>query len=150
MKKLLSLLLLAALTLMLCSCGSHKADCQVISAEFVDNIPTNGVMVNFEGKAIFKIVFNAELAEAFDGNGAKDDDFRKAMFSKINEGCKLSYADGEGEQVWGYWPEKASKYAANKMTLFYTVPEGTELQTLTFTMDGSVLGDGVYRFSYNP
>ena len=36
------------------------------------------------------------------------------------------------------------------MTLFYTVPEGTEASALTFTLDGSVLGDAAYQFSYNP
>ena len=150
MKKPIALILIVTLVLILCGCGSHKADCKVVSAEFVDNVPNNGVMITFEGKSIFKIVFNATLAEAFTGDGAKGDDFRKAMYSHIYAGCKLLYDGGEGEQVWGYWPKKASQYAATEMTLFYTVPEGTDASALTFKLDGGVLGDAEYQFSYNP
>ena len=151
MKKLIAMILVLALAFVLAGCGAHKAECKVISAEFVDAVPMNGgVQVNYEGKSIFKIVFSATLAEAFTADGAKDDEFRKAMFSHINDGCKLTYDGGEGEQVWGYWPEKASRYAATKMTLFYTVPEGTEMSALTFTLDGSALGDAEYQFSHNP
>ena len=150
MKKLITLILIATLALTLCACGPKKADCKVASAEFVDNIPMNGIMVDYEGQSIFKIVFSATLAEGFDADGAKGDDFRKAMYQHINDGCKLTYDGGAGEQVWGYWPEKASKNAANSMTLFYLVPEGTEAASLTFTLDGSVLGDSEYQFTYNP
>ncbi len=151
MKKLIVTLLVFALALVLVGCGSHKAECRVISAEFVDAVPMNGgVQVNYEGKSIFKIVFTAALAEGFTADGAKGDDFRKAMYSRINDGCRLTFDGGEGEQVWGYWPEKASQYSATKMTLFYTVREGTEASALTFALDGSALGDAAYQFSYNP
>ena len=151
MKKLITLMLIFALALALGGCGSHKAECKITSAEFVDAVPMNGgVQVNYEGKSIFKIVFTATLAEGFTADGAKGDDFRKAMYSRINGGCKLTFDGGEGEQVWGYWPEKASQYSATKMTLFYTVPEGTRASALTFALDGSVLGDAEYQFSYNP
>ena len=151
MKKLIALIFVLALAFVLAGCGPHKAECKVISAEFVDAIPMNGgVRVNYEGKSIFKIVFTATLAEGFTADGAKGDDFRKAMYSRINDGCKLTFDGGEGEQVWGYWPEKASQYSATKMTLFYTVPEGTEASALTFTLDGSALGDREYQFTYNP
>ena len=151
MKKLIALILVLALALVLAGCGPHKAECKVISAEFVDAVPMNGgVQVNYEGKSIFKIVFTATLAEGFTADGAKGDDFRKAMYSRINDGCKLTFDGGEGEQVWGYWPEKASQYSATKMTLFYTVPEGTDASALTFTLDGSALSDAAYQFSYNP
>ena len=151
MKKLIVFTLVLALSLVLCGCGSHKAECKIISAEFVDAVPMNGgIQVDYEGKSIFKIVFTATLAETFTGDGAKGDDFRKAMYSHINGGCKLTFDGGEGEQVWGYWPEKASQYSATQMTLFYTVPEGTEASALTFTLDGGVLGDAEYQFSYNP
>ena len=146
---LISVLLMAVL--MLNGCGAHKAECKVISAEFVDAVPMNGgIQVNYEGKSIFKIVFTATLAEGFTADGAKGDDFRKAMYSRIDDGCKLTFDGGVGEQVWGYWPDKATQYSAKQMTLFYTVPEGTEASALTFTLDGSVLGDAGYRFSYNP
>lgn len=36
------------------------------------------------------------------------------------------------------------------MTLFYTVPEGTEASALTFMRDGGVLGDAEYQYVYNP
>lgn len=151
MKKLIAMIFVLALALVLAGCGPHKAECKVISAEFVDAIPMNGgVRVNYEGKSIFKIVFTATLAEGFTADGSKGDDFRKAMYSHINAGCKLTFDGGEGEQVWGYWPEKASQYSATQMTLFYTVPEGTEASALTFTLDGGVLGDAEYQFSYNP
>ena len=151
MKKLIAMILVFALAFVLVGCGAHKAECKVISAEFVDAVPMNGgVQVNYEGKSIFKIQFSATLAEAFSADGAKGDDFRKAMYSRINDGCKLTFDGGEGEQVWGYWPDKATQYSAKQMTLFYTVPEGTEASALTFTLDGSVLGDAGYRFSYNP
>ena len=150
MKKLIALILIATLALTLCACGPKKADCKVISAEFVDHVPINGVMVDYEGLSIFKIVFSATLAEAFTADGAKGDDFRKAMYSHIIDGCKLTYDGGDAEQVWGYWPEKASKNAADKLTLFYVVPEGTEAASLAFTLDGSVLGDAEYQFTYNP
>ena len=151
MKKLIALIFVLALAFVLAGCGPHKAECKVISAEFVDAVPMNGgVRVNYEGKSIFKIVFTATLAEGFTADGAKGDDFRKAMYSRINDGCKLTFDGGEGEQVWGYWPEKASRYSATKMTLFYTVPEGAEASALTFTLDGSALGDAEYRFTYNP
>ena len=151
MKKLIVLTLVFALALVLCGCGPHKAECKVISAEFVDAVPMNGgVQVNYEGKSIFKIVFTATLAEGFTADGAKGDDFRKAMYSRINDGCKLTIDGGEGEQVWGYWPEKASQYSATKMTLFYTVPEGTDASALTFALDGSALGDAEYQFTYHP
>ena len=151
MKKHIALILVLALALVLVGCGVHKAECKVISAEFVDAVPMNGgVQVNYEGKSIFQIVFTATLAEAFTADGAKGDDFRKAMYSRINDGCKLTFDGGEGEQVWGYWPEKASQYSATKMTLFYTVPEGTDASALTFTLEGSALGDAAYQFSYNP
>ena len=151
MKKLIALIFVLALAFVLAGCGPHKAECKVISAEFVDAVPMNGgVRVNYEGKSIFKIVFTATLAEGFTADGAKGDDFRKAMYSRINDGCRLTFDGGEGEQVWGYWPEKASQYSATKMTLFYTVPEGTEASALTFTLDGGVLGDAEYQFSYNP
>ena len=151
MKKLIALIFVLALAFVLAGCGPHKAECKVISAEFVDAVPMNGgVRVNYEGKSIFKIVFTATLAEGFTADGAKGDDFRKAMYSRINDGCKLTFDGGEGEQVWGYWPEKASQYSATKMTLFYTVPEGAEASALTFTLDGSALGDAEYRFTYNP
>ena len=66
MKKLIVFTLVLALSLVLCGCGAHKADCKVISAEFVDAVPMNGgVRVNYEGKSIFKIVFTATLAEGF-------------------------------------------------------------------------------------
>ena len=151
MKKRIVLILVLALTLVLCGCGSHKAECRIVSAEFVDTIPMNGgIQVNYEGKSVFKVQFSATLAEAFSADGAKGDDFRKAMYSHINDGCKLTFDGGEGEQVWGYWPEKASKYSATQMTLFFTVPEGTQASALTFTLDGSALGDAEYQFSYNP
>ena len=151
MKKLIAMIFVLALALVLAGCGPHKAECKVISAEFVDAVPMNGgVQVNYEGKSIFKIVLTATLAEGFTADGAKGDDFRKAMYSRINDGCKLTFDGGECEQVWGYWPEKASQYSATKMTLFYTVPEGTEASALTFTLDGGVLGDAEYQFSYNP
>ena len=44
------------------------------------------------------------------------------MYSRISDGCKLTFDGGEGEQVWDYWPKKATQYAADTMTLFYTVP----------------------------
>ena len=151
MKKRIALILLAAMALVLVGCGAHKADCKVISAESVDAVPMNGgIQVNYEGKDIYKVVFSVTLAEPFTADGAKGDDFRKAMYSRINNGCKLAFDGGEAEQVWGYWPEKASQYSAARMTLFYTVPEGTEASALTFTLDGSVLGDEEYKFSYNP
>ena len=151
MKKLIAMILVLALAFVLAGCGAHKAECKVISAEFVDAVPMNGgVQVNYEGKSIFKIVFSATLAEGFTADGAKGDDFRKAMYSRIDDGCKLTFDGGVGEQVWGYWPDKATQYSAKQMTLFYTVPEGTEASALTFTLDGSVLGDAEYRFSYNP
>ncbi|MBQ6324618.1 MAG: hypothetical protein IJI26_00955 [Clostridia bacterium] len=149
MKKLIVLILIAATALALCGCGAHKAECKVVSAEFVENVPMNGIWVDYEGKDIYKIVFSATLAEPFDGDGAKGDDFRKAMYSRIKDGCKLTFDGGAGEQVWGYWPEKASKHAATKMTLFYIVPDGTEMSALIFTLDGSVLGDAGYQFSYS-
>ena len=151
MKKLIAMILVLALAFVLAGCGAHKAECKVISAEFVDAVPMYGsVQVNYEGKSIFKIVFTATLADGFTADGAKGDDFRKAMYSRISDGCKLTFDGGEGEQVWGYWPKKATQYAADTMTLFYTVPEGTEASALTFTLDGSVLGDAAYQFSYNP
>ena len=153
-RKVFRVLLIAALIVAvaaLCGCGSHKAECRILSAEFVDTIPMNGgIQVKYEGKSIFKVQFSATLAEAFSADGAKGDDFRKAVYSHINDGCKLTFDGGEGEQVWGYWPEKASQYSATQMTLFYTVPEGTEASALTFTLDGSVLGDAEYLFSCNP
>ena len=150
MKRPIVISLILALTLVLAGCGAHKAGCKVESVEFVDAVPMNGgIQVNYEGKSIFKIVFTATLAEAFTADGAKGDDFRKAMYSRINDGCKLTFDGGEGEQVWGYWPEKASQYSATKMTLFYTVPEGAEASALTFTLDGGALGDAEYQFSYN-
>ena len=151
MKKRIALVLLAILALVLFGCGSHKAGCNIISAEFVDAVPMNGgIQVNYEGKSIYKIQFSVTLAEAFTADGAKGDDFRKAMYSHINDGCKLTFDGGEGEQVWGYWPEKATQYSATRMTLFYTVPEGTEASDLSFTLDGSVLGDAEYQFSQKP
>ena len=85
MKKLITLILVLALLLVLGGCGSHKAECKVISAEFVDAVPMNGgIQVNYEGKSIFKIVLTATLAEGFTADGAKGDDFRKAMYSRIN------------------------------------------------------------------
>ncbi|MBQ2929689.1 MAG: hypothetical protein IJD99_05680 [Clostridia bacterium] len=82
--------------------------------------------------------------------GAKGDDFRKAMYSRISDGCKLTFDGGEGEQVWGYWPQKATQYAADTMTLFYTVPEGTEASALTFTLNNNILNNTKYQFNYNP
>ena len=151
MKKHIALILVLALALVLVGCGVHKAECKVISAEFVDVVPMYGsVQVNYEGKSIFKIVFTATLSEGFTADGAKGDDFRKAMYSRIDDGCKLTFDGGVGEQVWGYWPDKATQYSAKQMTLFYTVPEGTEASALTFTLDGSVLGDAEYQFSQKP
>jgi len=151
MEKLIAMILVLELAFVLAACGAHKAECKVISAEFVDVVPMYGsVQVNYEGKSIFKIVFTATLADGFTADGSKGDDFRKAMYSHINDGCKLTYDGGAGDQVWGYWPEKAGQYDANTMTLFYTVPEGTEASALTFTLDGGVLGDAEYQFSYNP
>ena len=151
MKKLIALIFVLALAFVLAGCGPHKAECKVISAEFVDAVPMNGgVRVNYEGKSIFKIVFTATLSEGFTADDAKGDDFRKAMYSRINDGCRLTFDGGEGEQVWGYWPEKASQYSATKMPLFYTVPEGTDASALTFALDGSALGDAEYQFTYHP
>lgn len=82
--------------------------------------------------------------------GAKGDDFRKAMYSRISDGCKLTFDGGAGDQVWGYWPKKATQYAADTMTLFYTVPEGTEASTLTFTLNNNILNNTKYQFNYNP
>ena len=51
MKKPIIMILVLALVLALCGCGAHKADCKVISAEFVDAVPMNGgIQVNYEGK----------------------------------------------------------------------------------------------------
>ena len=83
-------------------------------------------------------------------DGAKGDDFRKAMYSRISDGCKLTFDGGAGYQVWGYWPKKATQYAADTMTLFYTVPEGTEASTLTFTLNNNILNNTKYQFNYNP
>ena len=127
------------------------AECAGLTPDRHHPPETDGTEVISEGKrSRFKIVFTATLAEGFTADGAKGDDFRKAMYSRINDGCKLTFDGGEGEQVWGYWPEKASQYSATKMTLFYTVPEGTEASALTFALDGSALGDAAYQFSYNP
>ena len=36
------------------------------------------------------------------------------------------------------------------MTLFYTVPGGTEASTLTFTLNNNILNNTKYQFNYNP
>lgn len=150
MKKLLVLILLAATLLTLCACGEKKAECKIVSADFAENIPVDGVFYTFEEYDIFKIVFSATFAEKFDGDGAKGDDFRKAMYAHLKDGCKLT-CDGEAAKLeYGYWPKKASGNSATEMTLFYTVPKGAQASSLEFTFDGAVLGDAGYQFSYKP
>ena len=54
MKKLIAMILVLALAFVLAGCGAHKAECKVISAEFVDAVSMyGGVQVNYEGKSIF-------------------------------------------------------------------------------------------------
>lgn len=143
-------LLLAALAVSLCACGEHKANVEIVSADFAESIPTGGVTYTFEEYDIYKIVLNASLAEKFDGGGAKGDDFRDAMYDHIRDGCALTVEGGESNLTWGYWPEKATAYSATQMTLFYTVTKGTPASAITFTVDGAALGDGEYQFTYTP
>ena len=121
---------------------ASKLGCKIDKAKF------QGLygQVNYEGKSIFKIVFTATLAEGFTADGAKGDDFRKAMYSRINEGCKLTFDGGEGEQVWGYWPEKASQYSAARMTLFYTVLITPDNKRITVP-NGSLMNSNVVDYS---
>ena len=151
-RRIVLALLLAAAVFALSGCGTNKAGCEIISAGFTENIPAGNLFYTFEEFDIYKIVFNATLAEKFTAEGASagSDDFRKAIYKHISDGCALEVEGGESKLQWGYWPEKASENSARKMTLFYTVPKGTPASALTFTLDGSVLGDSEYHFVYKP
>ena len=149
-KKVICLLLVAALSANLCACAPKQAKCEVISAEYVDNIPIGSVFYSFEGEDILKIIFNVTATEKFAIAGIEGDEPRQKVYKYIIEGCTLTNGGKEVELKYGYWPKEATDYKAQEMSLFYCVPEGTNLKDLTFKMDGKVLGDAQYQFSYTP
>lgn len=149
-KKILALILSLAALLTLSGCSKQKAECSIVSMELVDSIPAGHVTYSFEKNDVYKIVLNAKLSEKFTADGAKGDEFRKAMYNRIKEGCKLTSDGDKASCVWGYWPKSASADSASEMTLFYCVPKGAAASGLTFTLDGSVLGDPKYQFTYKP
>lgn len=149
-KKMLALILLLAALLTLSACNKQKAECSIVSVELVDHIPAGHMTYSFEKNDVYKIVINARFAEKFAADGATGDDFRKAVYERIKEGCRLTSDGTKASRVWGYWPKSASADSASEVTLFYCVPKGTDASALTFTLDGSVLGDPKYQFTYSP
>ncbi len=152
MKLAIIAFLIAAIALLLCSCGSHKASCEVTSEEFVDSINVNQVYQQWEGYRIVKIVLNVSFAEKFISEDAKqgDDAYRQQISKKIVDSCSFKADGRDVDTTWFYWATKASGYSAKELTLFYVIPEALELSDTEFMLDGAALGDPTYQFNYRP
>lgn len=151
-KRVLVLLLIAANIPLLCSCGTHRANCEVVSEEFVDSINVNQVYQQWEGHRIVKIILNVSFAKKFISEDTKqgEDAYRQEISKKIVDACSFKADDSDVKITYFYWAKKASGYSAEDLTLFYVIPDELELSDTEFYLDGTVLGDPAYQFSYRP
>lgn len=150
MKRVSTLILIAAMTMLLCSCGTHKAGCEVVSEEFVDSINVNQVYQHWEGYRIVKIILNVSFAEKFVSEDAKqgEDAYRQQISKKIVDACTFKADGSDIDITYFYWAKQASGYSAKELTLFYVIPEELELSDTEFFLDGTALGDPAFQFTY--
>lgn len=150
MKRVFTLILIAAMIMILCSCGTHKADCEVVSEEFVDFINVNQISQRWEGYRIVKIVLNVSFAEKFVSEGAKqgEDAYLQQISQKIVDACSFKADGADVDITYYYWAKQASGYSAKELTLFYVIPETLELSDTEFSLDGAALGDPSFQFTY--
>ena len=66
-KRIFAVVLVAAALMGLCGCSSKpkKAECEVISMQFVDTVKINGVTVKYDGYKIVEVKINAYSPEKF-------------------------------------------------------------------------------------
>lgn len=141
--------LAACLCLCLCACTAHTASCTLVSAALTDTLSGDGLSLSFNGKAIVEVVIDITLAEKFTAVDAKlgEDAYRQQMFAAVLKGCTLTVGTREFTATYGCLPNSVLPYSAKDLTLFFFVPKDSALQDLTFSLDGSVLGDPSYQFS---
>ena len=148
-KKVFSFVFIAVMLVGVSACIPSEAQCDVVSAEFVNGIPmSGGVTVSYEGFDTFKVVINVQSTDKLTTENLKDDEFRQAVYKNVSKGCSLTYNGSEAELKYGFWPSSASSYMATEIKMFFLVPEGTDIKDLTFKLDGAVLGNPEYQFTY--
>lgn len=151
-KKVIAVLLMAAVLMSLCGCDSKpkKAECEVISMQFVDTVKINGVTAKYEGYKIVEVKLNAYSPEKFPTDAIEGKELRQKVFVWVAGGCSMYRGDVKMDNICGYWPEKATSYKAKEISLYFRVPGDAEINDLTFKLDGAVLGDPDYQFAYTP
>ncbi len=123
--------------------GRDEPSVEIRSVGYVPTIETGGVTYSFEDQDIVEL----QLDFTFDENWTADldptsDDYPSQLFDRLVPGARFFHGDEEVELTFGYWPQEADANSAQEMSLFYVVPSGSA-ETLRFTFDGSVLGEGV-------
>ena len=151
-KRVFAVILMAAALMGLCGCNSKpkKAECEVISMQFVDTVKINGVTVKYDGYKIVEVKINAYSPEKFPTDEIEGKEFRQKVFVWVAGGCSMYKGENKMDNICGYWPEKATSYKAKEISLYFRVPVDAELNQLTFKLDGEVLGDADYQFAYTP
>lgn len=150
-KKVFSFVLIAIMLVGVSACIPSNAQCEVVSAEYVNGIPmSGGLTVNYEGFDTFEVIINVQAADKLMTENLKGDEFRQAVYKSVSKGCSLTCNGTEAELKYGFWPSTASTYMASEIKMFFLVPEGTDAKDLTFKLDGAVLGNPDYQFTYTP
>ena len=103
---------------------------------------------SFSGSRIVQIVFNAKFTGVTSSAQVGSDDYLHDVFSAIAKGATLTAGGQTIDRLYGFWPKKASKNSATQATLFYLVPANTKASDLQWTMDGTVLGDATYQYTF--
>ena len=150
-KKVFSFVLIAVMLVGVSACIPSEAKCEVVSAEYVNSIPmSGGITVSYEGFEIFKVVINVQSVEKLTTENLKGDELRQAVYKSVSKGCSVTCNGSEAKLEYGFWPSSASSYMASEIKMFFLVPEGTDTKDLTFKLDGKVLGNPEYQFTYTP
>jgi hypothetical protein len=141
MKRVLASLLAAGLLLGACS-NAASPEAKVTSAKVVEYVHSGGSVISYEGYEIVELTLDFAFDEALASDlDQASDDYGKDLFPLLAKGAHLSDGDTEMQLVHGYWPKEAGSNYAKSMVLLYIVPSADA--ALTFTYDGSVLGEDV-------
>lgn len=151
-KRVIAVLMMAAVLMGLCGCDSKpkEAKCEITSMQFVDTVKINGVTAKYEGYKIVEVKLDAYSIEKFPTDEIEGKELRQIVFTWVAGGCCLYRGDVKADNICGYWPEKATKYKATQISLYFRVAGDAELNELTFKLDGTVLGNPDYQFEYTP
>ena len=165
MKKYLFPVIFVYLILMY-SCNSGSS-VKVTKSEFVESLWVNGggmpgiagnVEVHqyengndffYKDHDVLKLTMNFNF-QSIDSEEEPGSEAQRREFYKILvQNSHFYIGDSLIINIWGYWPEKCSNTSAKKMVLFYAIPKNTDLKSLKFEFDKSILGNtaGIYCFN---